>query len=322
MAAIFSPIPRDSLCIPLPNIHTPWPISPIQSFKSAKSVPFDRHSKRVRRPSVFSISSDSFLPSSNENRPSLSSTHALSWHAPTKRKPLLGSQNILPHGHSSPLSLRNEKDYDNGSNGLVEEASSTISQATGLVQVEQTSRDLRVEDIREGPSSSSESIKELQITPAVDLHATIPFKKWVSSFKKRQLTRRQTLSGPSKQYDERQQCNSRVRSRSSSSLSSMYVVTKTMSATYSQASPSFTQSTRIGAASRRLRSNTRTSGLSGSDYRRSIDSSSAALDPTVLERAQKRKRIIDEIITTEEAYLVDLKVFENVRNLDPHFFNR
>jgi hypothetical protein len=147
------------------------------------------------------------------------------------------------------------------------------------------------------------------------------FHKFVTNLRRKSLHRGRTL--PSRHEDEsdssgslKNEIHRMPRHQKSSSVSSLGFVTAVKTASISIASHSFFTRPRKYDVSSQLRSGTRNSRLSQGDNRDSSDSRHTTKFPLqnqgVWERAVKRRNTIEEIITTEESYISDLKVLVNV----------
>jgi hypothetical protein len=159
----------------------------------------------------------------------------------------------------------------------------------------------------------------------VTLENPRPFNKWVRDIQKRAGQRRQTVSCDVEGSAlERQLFDSpaqvRARHKKSLSGSSFGFVTAVKSASVSLASFSVApRSRRTGVSSRQHRAD-RSSKASNAG-RLSEDSSYIArgvIDQDVLNRLLHRRRVIEEIINTEESYVGDLKFLMNVSYLHSH----
>lgn len=92
--------------------------------------------------------------------------------------------------------------------------------------------------------------------------------------------------------------------------SSLGFVTAVKSATATLASASIATVSR--RATKWRRGQQRSSVISGSDPRRSVDSQRSFSDEAAKERARKRRAKLEELIRTEESYVGDLKALSNV----------
>lgn len=98
---------------------------------------------------------------------------------------------------------------------------------------------------------------------------------------------------------------------SGSQGSSLAFVTAVKSATATLASVSIASVSRGTAPWRR--GHQRSSLISGSDLRPSLDSQRSILDEPAKLRSRKRREKLEELIQTEESYVADVKVLANVR---------
>lgn len=148
-----------------------------------------------------------------------------------------------------------------------------------------------------------------------------PFNKWMRSLHKRATDRRQTVSCDvtgdilEKELFESPTHQRRSAHKKSSSASSYGFVTAVKSASISLASFSVApRSRRTGVSSRQHR--TDRSSKASNVGRLSEDNSyvarGAALDQGVTNRLLQRRRVLEEIISTEESYLADVKFLMNV----------
>jgi hypothetical protein len=158
----------------------------------------------------------------------------------------------------------------------------------------------------------------------IPLEIARPFNKWVRDIQKRAGQRRKTVScDVDGSVLERElfkfPAQVRARHKKSSSGSSYGFVTAVKSATVSLASFSIApRSKRTGVSPRHHR--TDRSSKASNAGRLSEDSSYIArgiIDQVVLNRLLQRRRVIEEIISTEESYIGDVKFLMNVSQL--HF---
>ena len=99
--------------------------------------------------------------------------------------------------------------------------------------------------------------------------------------------------------------------KSNSNCSSLAFITAVRSATATIASASITTVSRRHTAWRR--GHQRSSVISGSDPRPSIDSQRSVMDEAARQRSRKRRDKVEELIRTEESYVADIKALSNVR---------
>ncbi|SMR50725.1 unnamed protein product [Zymoseptoria tritici ST99CH_1E4] len=175
--------------------------------------------------------------------------------------------------------------------------------------------------------------REGQATPMVDIagpasesqHQQPPaFSRWVSKLRRKRHNHPQLLS-PRKErwtlddFDTRaaspgQQYLSPGRHyHSDSQGSSVRFVTAVRSATATLASASMATLSR--RTTRFRRGHQRSSIVSGSEIRLSIESRRSIIDEAAKQRARKRREKLEELIRTEESYVADVKALSNVRIL-------
>ena len=156
-----------------------------------------------------------------------------------------------------------------------------------------------------------------------------PFRRWMSTLHRRNVQRRKTVQPRTERwclndsdmpsYDEPLPGNPKVpQHKKSSSFSSSGFVSAVKSASISLATLSVApHSRRGGRRSTLIRSSNRSSWVSNSLYRPSMDKSSSSvqiIDEGSRERAIKRRQILEEMVTSEEGYVADLKALVNVRS--------
>ena len=95
--------------------------------------------------------------------------------------------------------------------------------------------------------------------------------------------------------------------------SSLGFVTAVKSATATLASASIATVSRRNTKWRR--GHQRSSLISGSDPRPSVDSQRSVLDEAAKQRSRKRRAKVEELIRTEESYVADIKSLSNVRSI-------
>lgn len=165
-------------------------------------------------------------------------------------------------------------------------------------------------------------------------HHKKPFHKWMNTLRKRGMQRLRNadldpVSPKSFRNIDTEVAKSYQRGhrRCSSSDSSIDFVTAMKSPSISLTSfTAFGLPRRnVGVASNKAPSRTgRSSRASMSGLRTSEDSQypvrSLAMDPAIVERSLQRRRILDELISTEEGYIADVRFLMNV-GLDISFFS-
>ena len=153
-----------------------------------------------------------------------------------------------------------------------------------------------------------------------------PFRRWMSTIHRKSLYRRRTLRNRGERWtlDDfiEKSPNDTVllqsptvqRHRKSSSWASSGFVTAVKSAGTSIATMSLAPPYRKTQKFNPIRSSHRSNRLSHSLSRPSIDNSAISvhvIDGASQERAQKRRRILEELVDSEESYVADLKVLVN-----------
>ncbi|KUJ22716.1 Dbl homology domain-containing protein [Mollisia scopiformis] len=148
-----------------------------------------------------------------------------------------------------------------------------------------------------------------------------PFNKWMRTLQKRATDRRKTVSCDvtgdilEKELFETPNAQRRSGHKKSSSASSYGFVTAVKSASISLASFSVApRSRRTGVSSRQHRTDrsSKASNVGRLSEDNSYVAGGAALDQAVTNRLLQRRRILEEIISTEESYLADVKFLMNV----------
>lgn len=172
-------------------------------------------------------------------------------------------------------------------------------------------------------SSKSKLEEEEQALP-VEVAKQQPFRRWLSTLRRRHLQRREDRASgalrPSLDIDHRArdallrppQAQEYLRRHSESMSSSMGGVITMKSASMTIASTSIAPGSETGGQGRGRIGN-RSSHYS--DVRRSLDSHPGPLGPIVDEsawlRSLQRRKIVEELIASEEGYIADLKVLIN-----------
>lgn len=164
----------------------------------------------------------------------------------------------------------------------------------------------------------------------------VPFKRWISTLRRRNVQRRKGLTPRVERWSlddsdtdtpfkaEQSPCVSGSQHRKSSSLaSSLGFVLGIKSASITLASTSVAPRSGKGGRASHLRSGNRSSGVS--DARLSIDSAAPSLgmimDEEAWLRSLQRRRILEELISSEESYVGDMKVLIGVSD-NPALFTR
>jgi len=149
-----------------------------------------------------------------------------------------------------------------------------------------------------------------------------PFNKWMRTLQRGAIQRRKTVScdldgsALEREFFDLPSQPGRTRHKKSSSGSSFGFVTAVKSASISLASLTIApRSRKTGVSSRHHR--TDRSSKASNVGRLSEDSSymvrDIAIDQEVMNRLLQRRRVLEEIITTEESYVADVKFLMNVR---------
>lgn len=144
-----------------------------------------------------------------------------------------------------------------------------------------------------------------------------PFRRWVSTLRRRKREYPPPSMTPrSQRWTLDDFDNSPLRTRPShaksySSTSSLGFVAGVKSATVTLASVSIAPLSR--RTSKWRRTHNRSSVMSASDPRPSMDTQRSVLDEAAKLRSRKRREKLEELIRTEESYVADLKALSNVR---------
>ena len=147
------------------------------------------------------------------------------------------------------------------------------------------------------------------------------FQRWLSTLRRRKQQIQSGLTPPSQKLKLRYLNTSPMspvkrrlqnHEHSDSRSSSAGFVTAVKSATATIASTSIATVSHGNARWRR--GHQRSSLLSGSDPRPSVDSQRSAIDEAAKQRSQKRRDKLEELIRSEESYVADMKALSNVRS--------
>jgi hypothetical protein len=188
-------------------------------------------------------------------------------------------------------------------------------------------------------SSSKSASNE---TPEPDAHTTVsaaihsksqPFRRWISVLRRRHIQWRReyaledmqipfdAANANSTLHSLRPQQQSHTRRTSDSMSSSMGCVTVVKSASITIASTSIAPRSDAGAYGK-TRLGNRSSNHS--EARRSVESHRGALGPIIDEgawlRSLQRRKIVEELVASEESYIADLKVLINVSHTPARWF--
>ena len=152
-----------------------------------------------------------------------------------------------------------------------------------------------------------------------------PFKRWVSKLRRKKhkvpphvslRTERWTLDDfdraplPLPPLSPRRNRQVGGHHKSDSQNSSLRFITSIRSATATVASASIATISR--RASKWRRGHQRSSVVSASDPRPSVDSARSIVDEAAKQRSRKRREKLEELIRTEESYVADVKALSNV----------
>ncbi|KAL1842289.1 hypothetical protein VTJ49DRAFT_5674 [Mycothermus thermophilus] len=241
---------------------------------------------------------------------------------PLNRKP-----DLDPEGHfPGPLSPRPAEDDEPGAvlagiDGMMVPARRSMAEHT----------DAPDETTRRASNQEAET-KKIEFAPGStdmgsqgragqDPHSEKPFQRWVRMLHKRALRQQRMLGnqgGPSPWNHEAEDASDGSVHRRESSDSSLAFVTTVKPASISVAGTSLLARSWIPTTIPSLRGpRTDTAGQASAPSPRASEDSirfvrqEQSLDPKVLERALQRRRIIDELVTTEEAYIRDLRFLAN-----------
>ncbi|TAQ86042.1 hypothetical protein B7494_g5624 [Chlorociboria aeruginascens] len=162
---------------------------------------------------------------------------------------------------------------------------------------------------------------ELLVNQSLPLDSERPFNKWVKNLQKRATQRRKTVSCDldgsvlEREIFGSPDAPNRSRHKKSSSGSSLGFVTAVRSASISLASFSVApRSKRTGASSRHIRTDrsSKTSNVGRLSEDSSYIARSVVIDQAVTNRLIQRRRVLEEIINTEESYVADIRFLMNV----------
>jgi hypothetical protein len=164
-----------------------------------------------------------------------------------------------------------------------------------------------------------------ETAPFPDPAESQPFRRWMSTLRRRHLQRRKKPEMSLKDTDEDLSVNTSLSKATDSMQRKPESVTSSMGFVTTVKSTSIT----IGSASidpafeRGPQSKTRLGNRSSNtEARRSIDSHRGGLGPVIDEsawlRSLQRRKIVEELIASEEGYIADLKVLINVSEVTSH----
>ena len=160
--------------------------------------------------------------------------------------------------------------------------------------------------------------------PSQSVELDRPFNKWVKNLQRRNSQRRKTVScdmdgsALEREFFESPVISKRYHHKKSSSDPSFGFVTAVKSASISLASFCVApRSKRTGASSRHQRTDrsSRTSHIGRLSEDSSYIARGMVIDQAVTNRLIQRRRVLEEIISTEESYVADIKFLMNVSQL-------
>ncbi|KAI1007815.1 hypothetical protein K3495_g425 [Podosphaera aphanis] len=162
------------------------------------------------------------------------------------------------------------------------------------------------------------SIEDAEGLENQSLKPNRPFKKWARSFEHRGLRRRKTVScdtsTPSVNRDLFESPGTQRRSnhKKSTSSSSFGLVTAVKSASISLASFSIAKKTNVSSSQQRTDRSSKTSHIGRTSEDSTYKAKGIIVDQAVINRLLQRRRVLEEIINTEEGYVADVKFLMNV----------
>jgi hypothetical protein len=182
-------------------------------------------------------------------------------------------------------------------------------------------------DVRFSDNSGNEPAEQQPSSSPTTLVVSQPFRRWMSTLRRRHIQRRKDrhteaprlsfgLDSGDADGPRRSLCvQDRTRRLSESMSSSIGYVATIKTASMTVGSASIAPRSDAG-----LRGKSRVGRSSNSDARRSLDSHRGPLGPIVDEsawlRSLQRRKIVEELIASEEGYIADLKVLINVCGRD------
>lgn len=155
------------------------------------------------------------------------------------------------------------------------------------------------------------------LSPSTSKHA---FRKWMRSVRHTSPGRKRSLQVREERWSldesdgDKDRYKSKLRNRGhqkSSSWSSSGIVTAVKSATASLAG-SHAHKRRVSTSNRKSHRGTDVSGIARHKSRDNHGKNAGLADEATFDRARQRRRTIEEIVSSEESYVADLKVLVNV----------
>jgi hypothetical protein len=320
--------------------HTPRSVS-AASARSALSTPnglrprYDENTQpRLASRSLLSLIHD--LNSTTPPRPPPGQvSRQASWCSSRSGSPAPGTENLRPLKRKTARlpSDRYTKDESHTARISIEDADLGQVPSQGPPNVQITAEHVNPEvatvnrkldevDELEDHQEEAEELSPVKIVPE-----PLPFKRWLSTLRKKNQQRRKDaqshLQFPA--FDEpyrlpplgspRQHSLRRSGHRKSLSLtSSLGLLTAVKSMSMTLTATSLATKSRGRTRSARLRGDNRSSRFS--DVRMSIDSTAPsveiAIDEKAWARSVQRRKIVEELLSSEENYIVDMKALVNV----------
>ncbi|KAI6804642.1 hypothetical protein KC361_g73 [Hortaea werneckii] len=321
VVSTFSPhTMRAAICKPLPPSLTVMDDLFGSSCSSASSTATVQHHK-VRSFSTNSLSSvGSFISRRYHGETTPRSTSALNLTLPLSSRRWSGSSNVV-----QPFQADGSAHGDHRGLRLVDVAESADETQCGLVtelSLHGSPSGTKKQD--EGQADISPQAVSLQQNEAEDENSSplspspVNFRKWVNTLRRKKAQKpvhvtprdqRWTLDDfeASNSPSQKQYRPSQHRKQGSYS-SSVAFVTAVRSATATLASASVATVSRRNSKWRRAQ---RSSLISGSEARPSMETQRSVMDDAARARSRKRRERIEELIRTEEGYVADLKALSN-----------
>lgn len=282
-----------------------------QSQQSSSRHSFSRFQEAIRQSSVQGpqpLVSNSSLNTMDRVRRQDVSVNSTSSFGYASSGPLrVVNTNVDPSPNKSNLTFNRP--------GSSNESSTTTSISVGVNRADSSSI--------QGLVSHSQSDCPPIIITDTTKHVGLPFKKWMSTVRGKNQIPKGSLSVRQERwtlddFDESESAepsNHKMNGhRKSSSWSSYSLVGAVRSATASLASLSVPSQSRRSKRNGHQSSN-RSSWLAHPRNRDSMDGSQASaqvIDDAVWERALQRRRTLEELVSSEESYVSDLKILVNV----------
>lgn len=262
----------------------------------------------------------------NENippsrKPSLRVSHKSSWGTDIPLPPRLGD-NVSLEVEAGDL-----EDIDLGAGCGTLEAVSGAASEDALVYPHYQRLSLAMEKDDILVDTSEDELPRYEVNTDDKTH---PFRRWMSTLHRKSVKRRMSLKRrderwPLDDFDEKPSSNAiitpntrRRGHQKSSSWSSSGFVTAVKSASVSLATMSVAPPSRRTRRSTLIRSSKRSSRHSSGFNRSSMEDrplSLQVIDEAALLRAIQRRSILEELVSSEESYVADLKVLVNVSKI-------